>query len=74
MFFIFKCAVDTTEAREELIYKRNYSGNSIETFKQKLRKVNWNETRSPGTTSVCFSAVTVNDDYRKSGFKIKRRG
>ena len=40
IFFIFKCVVDTTEGREEFIYKRNYSGNSIETFKQKLRKVN----------------------------------
>ena len=39
-FFIFKYIVDTTEAREEFIYKRNYSGNSIETFKQKLCKVN----------------------------------
>ena len=43
VFFIFKCAVDTTEAREKFIYKQNYSGNSIETFKQKLREVNWNE-------------------------------
>ena len=43
IFFIFKCVVDTTEAREELIYKRNYSSNSIETFKQKLREVNWND-------------------------------
>ena len=31
-------------------------------------------TRSPGTTSVCFSVVTVNDEYRKPEFKIKRRG
>ena len=30
--------------------------------------------RSPGTTSVCFSVVTVNDEYRKPEFKIKRRG
>ena len=28
VFFILKCVVDTTEAREEFIYKRNYSGNS----------------------------------------------
>ena len=32
-----------TQAREEFIYKRSYSGNSIESFKQKLREVNWNE-------------------------------
>ena len=32
IFFIFKCVGDSTEAREEFIYKRNYSGNSIETF------------------------------------------
>ena len=43
IFFIFKCVVDTTEAREKFIYKRNYSSNSIETFKQKLREVNWND-------------------------------
>ena len=30
---------------EEFIYKRNYSGNSIETFMQKLREVNWNEIK-----------------------------
>ena len=29
MFFTFKCIVDSTEARKEFIYKRNYSGNSI---------------------------------------------
>ena len=45
IFFIFKCVVDSTEAREEFIYKRNYSSNSIETFKQKLREVNWNEVK-----------------------------
>ena len=32
------------------------------------------QTRSPGTTSVCFSVVTVNDEYRKPEFKIRRRG
>ena len=45
IFFISKHVVDTTEAREEFIYKRNYTGNSIETFKQKLREVNWNEIK-----------------------------
>ena len=46
IFFIFKCVVDSTEAREKFIYKRNYSGNSIETSKQKLREVNWNEVKT----------------------------
>ena len=32
------------------------------------------KTRSPGTTRVCFSVVTVNDEHRKPGFKIKYRG
>ena len=32
IFFIFKCVVDTTEARKAFIYNRNYSGNSVETF------------------------------------------
>ena len=41
IFFIFKCVVDSNEATEEFIYKRNYSDNAIETFKQKLCKVNW---------------------------------
>ena len=45
IFFIFKCVADSTEAREEFIYKRNYSGNSIEAFRQKLREVNWNEEK-----------------------------
>ena len=33
-----------------------------------------NATRIPGTTSVCFSVETVNDEYRKPEFNIKRRG
>ena len=45
LFFIFKCAVDSTEARKKFIYKRNYSSNSTETFKQKLREVNWNQVK-----------------------------
>ena len=32
------------------------------------------KTRSPGTTSVCFSAVTVNDEHSKPEFKINRWG
>ena len=43
--------------------------NSFSCYGQKLIT-----TRSPGTTSVCFSVVTVNDEYRKHEFKIKRRG
>ena len=35
---------------------------------------NYLETRIPGTRSVCFSVVTVNDEYRKPESKIKRRG
>ena len=45
IFFIFECVVDSTEAREEFIYKWNYSGNSKENFKQKLREVNLNEVK-----------------------------
>ena len=33
-----------------------------------------NAPRNPGTTSVCFSVVTVNDKYKKPEFKLKRRG
>ena len=57
IFFIFKSVVDTTEAMEEFIYKRNYSGNSIETFKQKLRKVNWNEIKRSNESCAKFSEV-----------------
>ena len=32
------------------------------------------KTRRPWTISVCFSVVTVNDEYRKPELKIKRRG
>ena len=41
-------------------------------FYKKHRKQFKIKTRSPGTTS--FSVVTVNDEHRKPGFKIKRRG
>ena len=33
-----------------------------------------NKLRSPGTTSVCISALTANYEFRKPEFKIKRRG
>ena len=54
IFFIFKCVVDTTEAREEFIYKRNYSGNLKETFKQKLRKENWNEIKQSNNANKSY--------------------
>ena len=54
IFFIFKCVVDTTEAREEFIYKRNYSGNLKETFKQKLRKENWNEIKQSNNANESY--------------------
>ena len=60
IFFIFKCVVDTTEAMEDFIYKQNYSGNSIETFKQKPREVNWNEVKQSNTANesyVKFSGI-----------------
>ena len=38
IFFLFKCVVDSNKLREEFIYKQNYSGNSIETFKQNYMK------------------------------------
>ena len=55
IFSIFKCVVDTTEAKEEFIYKQNYSGNSIETFKQKLRKVNWNEIKQSNNANESYA-------------------
>ena len=55
IFFIFKCVVDSTEAREEFIYKRNYSSNSIETFKQKLREVNWNEVKQSNNANKSYA-------------------
>ena len=33
-----------------------------------------NAPRSPGTASVYFSVVIVNDKYKKPEFKLKRRG
>ena len=55
IFFIFKCVVDTTEAREEFIYKRNYSSSSIETFKQKLCEVNWNEIKQSKNANESYA-------------------
>ena len=60
IFFIFKYVVDTTEAREEFIHKRNSTGNSIETFKQKLREVSWNEikqSKNANESYVKFSEI-----------------
>ena len=54
MLFLFTCVVNT-EAREEFIYKRNYSSNSIETFKQKQREVNWNEVKQSKNTNESYA-------------------
>ena len=75
VFFIFKCVVDSTEAREEFIYKRNYSSNSIETFKQKLREVNWNEVKQSNNANESFAKFseicTSLYEERFPKFKIK---
>ena len=55
IFFIFKCVVDSTEAREEFIYKRNYSSYSTETCKQKLREVNWDETKKSSNANEFYA-------------------
>ena len=55
IFFIFKCVVDNTEAGKEFIYKRNYSSNSIETFKQKLHEVNWNELKQSNNANKSYA-------------------
>ena len=55
IFFIFKCVVDTTAAREEFICKRNYSSNSIETFNQKLRELNWNEVKQCNNANESYA-------------------
>ena len=55
IFFIFKCVVDSTDAREEFIYKRNYSSNTIETFKQKLREVNRHEVNQSNNANECYA-------------------
>ena len=37
------------------MYKRNYSGNSTETFKQKLLEVNWNEVKQSNNASESYT-------------------
>ena len=54
-FFMLKWVVDTTETREEFINKPNYSGNSIETFKQKLREGNWNEVKQSNNANESYA-------------------
>ena len=54
IFFMFKCVVDGAEPRKEFIYKQNYSSNSIEIFKQKLREVNWNEVKQSYNANESF--------------------
>ena len=79
MFFIFRCVVDSTEAREEFIYKRNYSSDSIETSKQKLREVNWNEVKQSnnGNKSYAkFSEICTSlyeECFPKFNFKLNQR-
>ena len=47
--------VDNAEGREEFIYKRNYSSNSMETFNQKLREVNWNEVKQSNNANESYA-------------------
>ena len=37
------------------MYKRNYSGNSTETFKQKLLEANWNEVKQSNNASESYT-------------------
>ena len=55
IFLIFKCVAENTEARAEFIYKPNYSSNSTETFKQKQRKVNWNEVKQSNNAKKSYA-------------------
>ena len=75
IFFIFKCVLDSTEAREEFIFKRNYSSNSIETFKQKLREVNWNKVKQFNNANEsyakCYEICTSLYEECFPKFKIK---
>ena len=79
ILFIFKRVVDTTDRREELIYKRNYSGNSIETFKQKLREVNWNEVKLSNNVNKSydkFSKICTSlyeECFRKFKVRLNQR-
>ena len=72
IFLIPKCAADSTEAREEYTYKRNYPSNTIETPKQKLREVNWNEVKQsnnanestlnfPRYALLCMKSVLISE-------------
>ena len=79
IFIIFKCVLDSTEAREEFIYKCNYSSNSIETFKQKLRKVNWNKVKQFNNANEsyakCYETCTslYEDFFPKFKIKLNQR-
>ena len=55
--FIFhtKYIVDNTSNRKEFLYKQNYSGFLIATFKQKLRKVNWNKVKQSNNASKYYA-------------------
>ena len=55
ILFIFKCDACNTRTREEFIYKQNYSSNSIETFKEKLRQVNCNEVKQSNNANESYS-------------------
>ena len=37
------------------MYKRNYSNNSVDTFKQKLREVNWNEVKQSNNANESYA-------------------
>ena len=75
IFIIFKCVLDSTEAREEFIYKCNYSSDSIKTFKQKLRKVNWNKVKQFNNANEsyakCYEICTSLYEEFFPKFKIK---
>ena len=43
-------------------------------FHTDISRYSYIVTRSPGTTNVWFSVVTINDEHKNPEFKIKRRG
>ena len=57
------------------MYKQNYSGNSIETYKHKLREVNWNEVKQSNHASHSYATFSeiYSSLYYTSFPKVKIR-
>ena len=60
IFFCYKYIAEKEDAKKEFTYKRRFSDQSIETFKLRLRDINWSKVRlHRNANEACIIFLTL---------------